>query len=416
MSLKFEKLGVIESRGWKTPAPQKSNIVNTSTKSNVLSVHTVDVSISAGASPQSCVVVTTADRRLSLLDPTTDPPSEIRTYEGFQDSPILDVIAIGTTHLIAATMSGRMVLFNTSTGVVVGERKDHAKYLVKLATWSDHNFVYVATAGWDSKVFLYLLNTSADGDIRLENPIAQMTLPTIPETILFLQSPENQSPLLLVTRRDSTLLYYYTTANSPNFDLAGRQNLSPHSNAWVTFSPSDVQICPTDPTIAAIATSSTPHMKVLIVRLLVPLTPNKEPDTTTVQDEAASDLLSQRSFGAVHQSTPERAALASQDRDEAAIRISFNTMAPQTAYSTPTLRWRPDGTGVYISSDDGIIRGFDTGTGKLMVSLEGHEVGSKIRCLATGPRSGSRYTSSHGTIGEYVVSGGFDQRLILWTI
>lgn len=37
-----------------------------------------------------------------------------------------------------------------------------------------------------------------------------------------------------------------------------------------------------------------------------------------------------------------RAALALQDRETAAILIHCTTLAPQTAYSTPALSWRPD--------------------------------------------------------------------------
>lgn len=57
-------------------------------------------------------------------------------------------------------------------------------------------------------------------------------------------------------------------------------------------------------------------------------------------------------------------------------------MAPQTPYSTPQVVWRPDGAGVFVNGDDGVIRGLEARTGKVVTTLQGgHEVGSKIRTI-----------------------------------
>ncbi|KAH7126983.1 quinon protein alcohol dehydrogenase-like superfamily [Dendryphion nanum] len=412
LSLNFEKLGVAETHGWRTPAPSTPNVVSTSTNSNILSVHICHLSLSAGVEARSCVAVTTADRRLTLYDPSVSSMRELKSYTGFQDSPLLDLIVVDSTHLIAASMSGRLVIVNTITGSLVDERKDHKKYLVKLTHWAGSDSILIASAGWDSKVFFYRIPINHMGEPRLGEPIASITLPTIPETVMFLQAPEHSSPVLLLTRRDSTFLYYYHMEySSSHFELLGKQNLAPHSNAWVAFSPSDVQLCPTDPTLVAVATSSTPHMKVLMVQLLIPPIPDNRLEIAN--DQLEDDALDSRPLT---QSALARAELLVRDREDAAIKISVNTMAPQSKYSTPTLRWRPDGTGIYVNSDDGIIRGLDMATGKLKASLEGHEAGSKIRCLVAGPRKAGAHTSVSGErIGEYLISGGFDQRLILWT-
>jgi WD40 repeat protein len=143
-------------------------------------------------------------------------------------------------------------------------------------------------------------------------------------------------------------------------------------------------------------------MKLLVVRLLVPPALNAP----------AADTASY-----VTQASQARAELALQDREEAAIMINVNTMSPQTVYSTPRLAWRPDGSGVYVSSDDGIIRGFEASTGKLISSLNAHEPGSKIRCLWAGNNStmaGKESESKPEFEPEYLLSGGFDQRLVLW--
>jgi len=65
-----------------------------------------------------------------------------------------------------------------------------------------------------------------------------------------------------------------------------------------------------------------------------------------------------------------------------------------------------------VNGDDGQVRGIDAQSGKVVVTLqEGHEVGSKVRCLWAGEVEGG-----DGGREEVLVSGGFDQRLIVWRI
>ncbi len=238
---------------------------------------------------------------------------------------------------------------------VLDTRNDHSKYVVKVAAWNEN----IVTAGWDSKVFLY----HASGNFSsLGTPVAAVTLSTNPETVTFVRHPDSDHPILLVTRRDSTSLYYY----SLELKLLGSQNLAPHSNSWITFTPSSVEICPQDPTLLAVATSAIPHMKVIIVRLLLP-------SLTRSSSTNASPLT---------QVAQTRGNLAIQDRQEAAIQVHVSTMAPQTPYSTPQVVWRPDGAGIFVNGDDGIIRGLEAKTGKVVATLQGgHQVGSKIRTI-----------------------------------
>jgi hypothetical protein len=134
-------------------------------------------------------------------------------------------------------------------------------------------------------------------------------------------------------------------------------------------------------------------MKVMIVRLLFPINSKIEDG-----DSITATQLSQ-----------SMASLALQNREDAAIIIQTNTFAPQTAYSTPQVVWRPDGSGVWVNGDDGVIRGIESKTGKLVTMLKnGHEAGSKVRSIWAGWVEGKSSTE------EWVVSGGFDKRLIVW--
>ena len=258
----------------------------------------------------------------------------------------------------------------------------------------------MATAGWDSKIFLYRLEDTKDFNCTgIGDPVGFLTLQTIPETITFIKRPDTRDPLLLVTRRDSTSLYFYALpdSNSPppalELCLLGSQNLAPHSNAWIAFSPSSVAVCPTNPNLLAVATSALPHMKLIIVRLLFP----------------PSHITASTSLAPATQEAQTRTNLAIQDREELAIQVHVSTLAPQTAYSTPQVCWRPDGSGVWVNGDDGVLRGIEARTGKIVATLKnGHEVGSKIRSVWAG------LVDVDGMKEEWVVSGGFDKRLIVW--
>lgn len=317
-------------------------------------------------------------------------------------------------------MSGQLLLQRGTE--ILSRRKDHAKYAVKVIAYEEDDqpgdsestpkVVWVATAGWDSKILLYrLLIPSRAGDdesVELNEPIAHINLITNPESILFVRHPDTQELILLASRRDSTYLFYYgvplstpTSTDTPSeCKLLGKQNLAPHSNAWVAFSPSCLALSPHDPGLLAVATSTLPHMKVIIVRLLFPSQEVSEPPPMD---------------GAETQATQAFAALALQNREDAAIMIQANTFAPQTVYSTPQVVWRPDGSGVWVNGDDGVIRGLEAMTGKVTAVLkDGHQVGSKVRAIWAGwvevLRDGKVVKE------EWLVSGGFDKRLIVWRV
>lgn len=410
LSLNFEKSGIDDGNcQWALPAPTKPKILESlPNRSNILSIAVFDLLLPSTTVVKQYVAVTTADRQLHLLNPTSNFQL-VHSYASFQDSPILDMLTLSSRYMVIASMSGKLLLYDTVSDKTLDIRKDHSKYVVKIAHWSDGGSVLIASAGWDSKVFLYRVDLS-EASPRIGEPFATLALSSIPETILFITSPESRSPVLLVARRDSTFLYYYSVPDLRNstIKLLGKQNLAPHSNAWVAFTPADIQICPTDPSMAAVATSSTPHMKLLILKLLLPPTQPAVLDANADADANESVVVTQASQA--------RAELLVANREEAAIMVNVSTMAPQTAYSTPRLTWRPDGTGIYVSSDDGVVRGFEASSGKLVASLGAHEPGSKLRTLWGGHiRVHSSQDVDSTSDHEFLISGGFDQRLILWS-
>ena len=350
------------------------------------------------------------------------------SFSSLSDAPVLSCTALSSSILLCTTMSGNLLAINAE-GKVLDKRKDHSKYVVACAMFhppagASHESELVATAGWDNKVHIYRPTHSSSAEFTFGDPISTLTLPTKPESLLLLAHPETNQPIILLSRTDSSFLHYYTfststTAAEPT--LLGKQNLAPHSNAWVAFTPSSLALHPTDPTLLAVGTNSIPHMKLLIVRLLIPpIHPTTNTNTTTAPPSAITALLDPTAPQQQEtQASQARAQLAIAEKEHAAILVHVNTMAPQTAYSTPCVAWRPDGSGVWINGDDGVVRGVEAGTGKVVVRLggldagegEGHEAGSKVRCLASAV-VGGRDDQSEGD--EVLVSGGFDQRLVVW--
>jgi WD40 repeat protein len=366
------------------------------------------------------ILATAANRRLGLVDLDG---SLLFSQPMNNDAPILSCTTFTNTYnqsryIVATTMSGQLLLMNLSededgTGDFK-ERRDHSKYVVKVVTFESTEGVWIATAGWDQKVFIYYIEYShfADTDnlnslADLPPPLGSITIQTNPESILLIRDPSealSAPPLLILSRRDSTFLHYYKLPSTPTSEdvgpdntsktdipILGRQNLAPHANSWTAFHPSSLAISPLDPTLLAVATSSVPHQRLMLIRLLIP-------SGTTLPAPTTPAMAVRRD-------------LAAEDASEAAIVMNVSTLAPQTPYSTPIVTWRPSGTGVWTNGDDGCIRGVETKSGKVVKILKGgHEEGVKVRALWCG------WVDVHGDgkVEEWVVSGGFDRKLVIW--
>lgn len=315
------------------------------------------------------------------------------------DSPILSTVFLQKHYVASTCMSGKVIIHDTQTGKLIAERRDHTKWAVHIAAHESNESMLIATAGWDQKIHIYSVFKPLATISDLEPPACTLTISTNPECLVFVTHPDTGILYLIVSRRDSSFLHYYqinvdATQARTSIMTAGRQNLAPHSNAWVAFTPSALASHPSDPTLIAIATSHLPHLKVIIVRLLFP------------------DPLSAGSQSSVPQTQASvaRADLALQDKEDAAINLQVSTQAPQTPYSTPQIAWRPDGSGVWVNGDDGVVRGVEAKTGKVVALLRAHEVGSKVRTLWAG------YLEGEGSRREILVSGGFDKKVFIWEV
>ena len=418
VSLRFEKAGVVEGgeQGWRVPgmsvntksllarsahwrgiAPSKSHELSLPTRSNLLHV-AIEIIKDFPLDEDRprfgpFVLASTADRRLHILSSNPSNLGVCHFSSQLNDSPILSFAVIKKRWLVSSSMSGQVILSDLAKGLaVLDERRDHTKYVVQVAVHESDERTWIATAGWDGKVLLYLATEDQDRQsMTLGFPVGSINLPCNPEALLFVQDPSRSGPLLVVSHVDSTNLHYYAppsitepTAVVEELELLGKQNLAPHANAWISFSPSALAVCPTDPSIIAVGTSAQPHMKLIVVRLLLPSQKSARPATHAAQMREAVDRANE---------------------EASAILSHVSTLAPQSTYSTPQICWRPDGSGVWVNGDDGVVRGVEAATGKVVQSLnEGHEAGNKIRSLWSG------WVRDE----EWLLSGAFDRKLVLW--
>lgn len=352
------------------------------------------------------IVSTGSDKQVHLYA-VDEGNATVTSFQGVSDSPVLSFASVlEGRYILMTNMSGKLYLLHGSQ--MLDSRKDHKHYAVKVVVHHDRHDTskwWVATAGWDEFVCLYHLNIPEGNASALQigEPIARIKLSSKPESLLFVPHVDTEELLLLVSRRDSPYIYYYQVEDPREDRLLGRQNLAPHSNSWVAFCPAHMVLSPNDPGLLAVAVSSLPHMKVMFLRLLFPATTANGDGATSPADHMT-------------QASQAMASLAIQNREDAAILVQANTFAPQNDYSTPQLAWRPDGSGVWVSGDDGVIRGVETKTGKVVALLKGgHEPDRKVRTIWSGYVAVPQ-ESGETLLEEWVLSGGFDRRLIVWKV
>ncbi|RMZ78092.1 hypothetical protein DV737_g4025, partial [Chaetothyriales sp. CBS 132003] len=361
---------------WTTPAPTVPHAPSTAATSNVLCVR--------GDPSSTQILTTTADRKVSVLSARPSSSYQTMSTVSDNDSPVLSLTLVDG-YCLTTSMSGELtVRQGDNYGSIVDRVRDHTKYAVASAVLRDgddsNSSIIIATAGWDKKVHIYHVWANKP-PFGLGQPIHTITLASVPEAILFVRNPATNAPFLILSRRDSTFLYYYSSQPP--------QSLAPYSPSNSSFTPSSLALHPSDPSLVAIATSHLPHMHLIIVRLLFPDHPNR-------RDPASSSTSTGFSSGDSAAAISERQKQQAKEREEAAVVVHATTMAPQTPYSTPAVVWRPNGTGVYVNGDDGAVRGIEAKTGKV--------AGTKVRTLWCGLLDGR----------EVLLSGGFDKRLVVW--
>jgi WD40 repeat protein len=295
---------------------------------------------------------TAADRSLRLV--SAEPPHALlRNFTTPSDSALLSLAVIKEKWIIVSSMTGRLTILNPDTGDTVTSIRPHEKYATRVL----YEEPYVVSTAYDKTLYVHSLVFHESGlPSFAEDKVGKIQLSTPPEALAVVSLPAKSEKALVFSRRDSTFLFYHLLQDGLPFH--SERNLAPSSNSWVSYHAMSIAVNPVNPKILAVGTSSTPHMKLMLV----------EVDTENVLKEVF-------------------------------------TGAPQSVYSTAVVQWRPDASGMWLNGDDGIVRGVGSKCGKFRCSLKACEGGEKVRTLWAGVVEGA---------GEVLVTGGFDKGLNIW--
>jgi hypothetical protein len=318
---------------------------------NVLSVLVVPTGLALLYS-DPIIISTLADRSLRIFSGL--PPYDIlRFFSAPAESAILCVSVVAMKYLVVSTMTGRIVLLNPDTGSEVASVQAHKKYVTRVIYCDP----WIISSSYDKVIKLHRLSDEGGGDILSLLEAGEICLATAPEALAVVDLSDSRKAIVF-SRRDSTFLYYHhLTSGLP---LLSQRNLAPYTSSLVSYHAMSIAVHPSNPQLLAVVTSSVPVMKFLLV----------EVDTENIIKEVF-------------------------------------TGAPQSAYSIPMVVWRPDGSGVWINGDEGVVRGLEVKSGKVRCSLEACSSGEKVRTMWAGELKNS---------GEILVTGAFDKGLKVWCI
>ncbi|RPB10238.1 hypothetical protein P167DRAFT_509488, partial [Morchella conica CCBAS932] len=348
LSLTLEKVEILDhEEEFTTPYPTIPRLIappNTP-QSNVLSV---TLAPTLAPWPHPVLIATTADRFLRLYTPTG---TLLAAHPALHPSAILSVTVLQNKWLITTSMTGHLALSTPTSPTPLCTTRPHTKYATKAALHHNHstNTTLLATASYDGTLAAHtILYDPATGDPSFAH-IATITLPTPPEALAIITPPGGGGgePLVVFSRRDSTSLYYHALA--PGLPHRATANLAPAANSWAAFHAMDLAPHPTDRSLLGVVTSHVPAMKFMLVRV---------PSSTGEgegEGEAGAAVLKEVFVG-----------------------------APQSAYSSGALAWRPCGRGVWVNGDDGVVRGVEVRSGRVVAGLRVCERGEKVRALWAG--------------------------------
>ncbi|KAI5853876.1 hypothetical protein BZA05DRAFT_271706 [Tricharina praecox] len=352
LSLKLEKVEVNdEDPDFTQPYP---SIATEITPADIKAANILFVSVVPALAPfdDPVIISTAADRSLRLYSAQA-PHALFRDFTSPADSAILSVTVVEDKWLLISTMTGRLSLLSADTGDTVATIRPHEKYAIRVL----YEAPYVISAAYDKTLCLHTLAVSPSGTPSFSSsPSSKLTLATPPEALAMVTLPATKARAIVFSRRDSTSLYYHLL--QPTLPFHSERALAAE-HSWISYHAMSIAVHPSNPALLAVATSSVPHMKFLLV-------------------EVDSDVVLQELF----------------------------TGAPQSAYSTAVVAWRPDASGVWLNADEGVVRGLEVKRGKVKATLKACDGGEKVRTLWAGDVDGR----------EVLVTGGFDKGLKVWTV
>lgn len=246
---------------------------------------------------------------------------------------------VGASVLLCG-MNGKVYLgkFDKSakTFNIQHEQQIHTKLVSDMTVvhWREKN--YLVSVGWDNLVKVHEVRETA-----IEESFQAYSTPN---RALCMDACVYQDQLVILVGKSEMTLMDVLTIKEDKVDLAFKIALNDAEFSAAGFSPHAIQIFHNGQVpLVAVGTSHEPYMRLVLVSL--------------------------KEFGKDGDSIRRNQIIT-----------NINTMAPQDKYSQALLSWRPDGSGVWVFGEDGVVRGVDLLKERVAVELKKSE--SRIKSFA----------------------------------
>lgn len=196
----------------------------------------------------------------------------------------------------------------------------------------------VVTLGWDKYIQVFKLN----GDGKLESFLERILISGVGSCI---EAISHESKLFIVVGlKESSLLDVVTI--EPGLCLKFKVAMSDVEYSSIRSIPMCISgaVLPGIGPVIAVATSHEPFMRTILLSLA---------------------SLAQENSESIQRSC---------------ILANFNTMSPQDKYSEAKICFRANGEGIWVLGDDGIIRGLELNSGKIVQEISAHD--GRIKAMA----------------------------------
>lgn len=232
----------------------------------------------------------------------------------------------------------------------------HERLIIDMKVVRFGNQTLVATLGWDKYVQVFQVNTDGKLQTFLEriliSGVGSCLEAFCHEATVFIVIGLRESSILDVVTIESEVQSNFKVATS-DVEYSSIRSLPMCLSG---------AIVPGLGPVIAVATSHEPYMRVILLSL--------------------ADLAKNNS-DVIHRSQ---------------ILANFNTMSPQDKYSEAKICFRPNGEGIWILGDDGILRGLELKSGSIVQEIDAHD--GRIKALAL----------RHDTM----ITCGIDREIKLW--
>lgn len=316
--------------------------------------------------------------------------------------PLKTVAACGP-YIFLSDMNGTLEVFEVDSNwnlvsvLAGGPIKLHRRLITDFKVLQIDNLdtpnliAYFASIGWDGRL---MVGKIVKTDSLLEATIiGEFKLASNPTSLCLALDTRTNLPLLLAGRLDSSLLALFAVTQDDVIEVA---RVSLNDAQFSSHGFQAMSIAHMGNGVFSVGTDHIPFMRLVTVALPTMdkiLATQHNMESLSI-DEALKKLhLSQDSVQTLHTQTPVlRGTIVS----------NYNTLCPQDKYSSAIVLPRKSG-GVWIPADDGIVRGIDLTTGRVVTELNTGD--GRAKCASIGAAAS----------GEYVlVCGAMDKKASLW--